>query len=66
MNEDETRNYLMNTINSTFFFSSGKIYRDDKKFNKRNEFYRIKKYIDNSVEKKLMMINSLSCQDYME
>ncbi|MBQ6220676.1 MAG: ATP-binding protein [Methanosphaera sp.] len=51
MNEDEIRNYLLNTINSTHFLVQDKIHRDDKKFNKRNDFYRIKKYLDNFIEK---------------
>jgi len=51
MNEEEIRNYLMNTINSTHYLVQDKIYRDDKKFNERNDFDRIKKYIDNFIEK---------------
>ncbi|RAP51808.1 MAG: hypothetical protein BZ137_09650 [Methanosphaera sp. rholeuAM130] len=50
MDEEEIRNYLMNVINSTHFLVQDKIYRDDKKFNERNDYFRIKKYLDNFLE----------------
>ena len=50
MDEEETRNYLLNIINSTHFLVQNKICSNNKEFNKRSDFYRIKKYIDNFLE----------------
>ena len=52
MDEEEIRNYLMNTINSTPLLVQDKTQTNDKKFNKRYEFYRIQKYIDTFLDKK--------------
>jgi len=51
MDEEEKRNYLMNIINSTPFLVQDKIYRNDRKLNTRTDFNRIKKYIDDFLEK---------------
>ena len=50
MNEEEKRNYLMNIINSTHYLVNDKLYTDNRKLNERNDFYRIKEYIDNFLE----------------
>ena len=50
MDEEETRNYLLNIINSTHFLVQNKTRSNIKEFNKRSDFYRIKKYIDNFLE----------------
>lgn len=51
MDEEEKRNYLMNIIKSTPFLVQDKIYRNDRKLNTRTDFNRIKKYIDDFLEK---------------